>query len=222
MVAPPAAAGPTRASGRIVLSFQPWQYAYGFQNLKGLNGILQQGTASFRTRHPSIDLRFFGPQIHPTTSVLAGEGPDVPQLQGGGGGISQWINSGLLLDLTPYLRGANLSLKDFAPGQVADVTAQGRVLGIPNYTGVSAIALNLSTLDALGLPYPPPDWTYLEWAALARAVSGRMVHAQRVVGTTIATHYGPGPSLFYYHGWGAGMVDRAAPARCALGSPAAG
>lgn len=214
-------ATPTAASAKIVLTFQPWQDAYQFQSIKGLNRILYEATASFRAKNPSVDLRFFGPQTNPVTSVIAGQGPDVPQLQGGGGGISGWINSGTLLDLTPYLRSANLALNRFSPGQIANVTAGRRIFGIPNYTGVSAMAVNLSALDAFGLAYPPPKWTHLEWAALARAVSGRTVHGQRVVGTTILPHYGPGPSIFYYHGWGGGMVDAANPTRCLIDSSSA-
>ncbi len=216
------AATPTAASGKIVLTFQPWQYAYGFQNLnRSLNDILYQATASFRQENPSIDLRFYGPQTNPVTSVIAGQGPDVPQLQGGGGGISGWITDGLLLDLTPHIRQSNISLHQFSPGQMADVTTPEGIFGIPNYTGVSAMAINLSTLDALGLSYPNPQWTYLEWAQLARAASSRVLHGQRVVGTTIATHFGPGPAIPYYHGWGAGLVDPADPTRCRLDSPGA-
>lgn len=215
------AATPTTASGKIVLTFQPWQDAYQFQNLKSLNGILYQATAGFRQENPSIDLRFYGPQTNPVTAVIAGKGPDVPQLQGGGGGISGWIDDGLLLDLTAYIRQANINLHQFSPGQVADVTTSEGVFGIPNYTGIAAMVINLSALDAIGLSYPNPQWTHLEWAQLARAVSGQTSRGQRVVGTTINTHYGPGPGIFYYHGWGASLVDPADPGKCRLDSSGA-
>ncbi len=220
-----ARAAPVRGSQRITLSFQPWQYAYGFQSLPtSFNRILYEATAPFRQAHPGINLVFFGPQTNPYASVLAGEGPDVPQLQGGGGSIVEWMQQGLLVDLSPRIQQANINMADFDFDQVADATGSaGAIYGVPNYTGTSGYVVNLSALDQLGLKYPSPNWTYLEWEHLARSVSGKAANGQQRLGTTIDSGctYGNAPDSFYFHGWGASVRDAANPARCALDSPAA-
>jgi ABC-type glycerol-3-phosphate transport system substrate-binding protein len=215
-------AAPAVADPKIVLTFQPWQYAYGFQSLSSLNAILYQGTEPFRAAHPSIELQFFGPEINPYTSVMAGQGPDVPQLQGGGGGITDWISGPLgtlLLDLSPYIRAANINLNDFNQDNILDVSYQGGVYGLPNYTGTAAMAVNLTVLDELGLPYPSPDWTYLEWEHLSRASSTRLPNGTRRLGTTMTPSFGPGPDAYIYHGWGGAQQDPTNPAVCVMDSP---
>jgi ABC-type glycerol-3-phosphate transport system substrate-binding protein len=218
----PVTARPTSIGGRTPLTFQPWQDAYGFQGLKSLNAILFDATGPFRAAHPGVDLRFWGPEINPIASVLAGQGPDVPQLQGGSGGIAAWLAGPYVLDLTPYIRQSNVDLGNFAAGQVADVTLGRGIYGIPNYTGTAGMVVNLSTLDALGLPYPPKPWTYREWEQLARAAARGSGSGTRLRGTTInADYFGRGPGAMYYAGWGASIVAPEDPARCGLDSDAA-
>lgn len=219
-------AAPTPAHGVITLSFQPFTDAYGFPNPQTLSQLLRQTTSSFLAKHPGVRLRLYGSTVNPLAAVIAGSGPDVPQLQGGGGGISSWLAGPAVLDLTRFVKQANVDLTAFAQGQLADVTRHGRLYGIPNYTGTAGVVVNQSALDQLGLAYPPPDWTYTQWAQLAASASGVVRGGkgggQHRYGTTInADYFGNGPGAFYYRGWGAHIVDPANPARCALGSPQA-
>lgn len=212
-------AAPTPAGAVITLVFQPYTSAYGFADTGTLNQILQQATQPFLDQNPGIRLTLYGPAVNPVAAVIAGAGPDVPQLQGGGGGIFGWLQGPFLLDLQPYVQQSNVDLSNFSAGQLADVTRGGALYGIPNYTGTAAVAVNEAALDALGLSYPRPDWTYTDWATLAASASGTAQNGQRRYGTTIdSDSFGSGPGAFYYHGWGADLVDPADPTHCALGS----
>lgn len=210
-------ATPAVATNMITLTFQPYTDAYGFPNGKTLNQLLEQATQSFTAKHPGIRLQMYGTAVNPLAAVIAGSGPDVPQLQGGGGGITAWLAGPTVLDLTKYIKQANVDLTKFAAGQLADVTLDGKIYGIPNYTGTAGVVVNLSALDALGLSYPSPNWTYTEWAKLATSASGVDKGGKRRYGTTInGDYFGSGPGAFYYRGWGAHIVDPADPTRCAL------
>ncbi len=216
------AAAPSSAGQSITLTFQPYTDAYGFPNLKTLNHILTHAVQPFVARYPRIRLKMYGSTVNPLPAVLAGTGPDVPQLQGGSGGISSWLAGPEVLDLSKYIRQTNLNLDDFSAGQLSEVTVGARVYGIPNYTGTGGVVVNQTALDQLGLHYPSPNWDYREWSHLAAAASGIASGGQRRIGTTIDPDYfGSGPGAFYYSGWGANIVDPANPSRCGLGTPEA-
>ncbi len=218
-----AASTPTAGSQRTVVVFQPYTDAYGFPSPATLHQLMYELTAPFRDAHPGIDLKLFGTTVNPTASVLAGGGPDVPQLQGGGGGIDGWLTSGLLLDLTPYVQQSNLNLLNFSAGQLATVTYRGGLYGLPNYMGTAATVVNLGVLDDLGLPYPSRTWDYQEYANLAASVAGSV----RGAGSASAWRYGTtidyqssGPDAFYYHGFGGSIVDPADAGHCTIDSAA--
>ena len=215
-------AAPSATGQPVTLTFQPYTDAYGFPNLRTLNRILTQAVQPFLARYPNIRLKMYGSTVNPLPAVLAGTGPDVPQLQGGSGGISSWLAGPEVLDLSGYIRQSNLNLRDFSVGQLTEVTQAGKVYGIPNYTGTGGVVVNQTVLDQLGLHYPSPNWDYHEWSHLAAAASGIASGGQRRIGTTINPDYfGSGPGAFYYHGWGADIVDPTNPARCGLGTPEA-
>ena len=219
------AAPPTPAVAKTVLVFQPWQSAYGFQSLgSAVNELMYVSTQSFRDANPSIDLKMYGPETNPVAATIAGAGPDVPQLQGGGSGIDGWLGGNLLLDLTPYIRKANVDLTSFSAGQLATVTTESGIFGIPNYMGTAAIVVNYSVLDQLGLPYPDQNWDYQAYAQFCKSVSGPLPKGQWRYGTSLDwSEYGP--DEFYYQGFGGGVVDPQNTAVCSLdsaGSVAAG
>ncbi len=213
-------AAPPQSGQALTLTFQPYTDAYGFPNLQTLNRLLTQAVQPFLAAHPSVRLKFYGSTVNPLPAVIAGTGPDVPQLQGGSGGISAWLAGPELLDLSGYIRQSNVNLHDFSAGQLAEVTQGGKVYGIPNYTGTAGVVVNQTALDQLGLHYPNRNWDHLEWAHLAAAASGVASGGRRRIGTTIDPDYfGSGPGAFYYHGWGGHIVDPADPTRCGLATP---
>ena len=216
-----ASATPSPAVTKTVLVFQPWQLAYGFQSLgSAVNELMYEATQPFRDKHPSIDLKMYGPQTNPVAATIAGAGPDVPQLQGGGGGIDGWLAGSLLLDLTPYIRKNNVDMSAFAAGQVATVTTDAGIFGLPNYMGTAAIVVNYSVLDTLGLAYPDQNWDYKAYAKFCRSVAGPLPKNGWRYGTTLDwSEYGP--DAFYFNGFGGNIVDPTNPARCALDGQAA-
>lgn len=214
-------AAPTTASPKTTLVFQPWQNAYGFQSLgKAVNELMYDATAPFRDAHPSIDLKMYGPDINPIAATIAGAGPDVPQLQGGGSGFDGWLGGSLLLDLRPYVQKSNLDLTQFSTGQLETVTARsGALYALPNYMGTAAVVVNYTVLDELGLAYPPKTWDYKQYADFAHSVAGPVTKpAGWRYGATF-DFAESGPDAFYFRGFGGNIVDPADPTHCTLDSP---
>ncbi len=215
-----AGARPGAASLRTVLVFQALVQSDWFVNegISGVQELVWQATAPFRQLHPGIDLRFFGTTVNPVGEVIAGSGPDVVQLQGGGGGVGAWLENGLLLDLTAYVRQSNLNLDIFATRQLDAVQVGGRLYGLPEYTGTDAMVVNLDLVDRLGQPYPSAQWSYLEWAEFVRNTAAVRASKPRLGGSV---RLGPVPVGAYLAGWGGAIIDPADRRRCVLDSPQA-
>ncbi len=223
-------AAPTKAAQRVTLLLQAAaQGSYAFASpaeWPQASRLLYDATSAFRAKHPSVDLRFWGTTANPVAEVIAGTGPDIVQLQGGQGAVGTWVDSGLLVDLEPYVRKANLDLKStFASSALAVARNGASLYAFPYYSETMAMAVNEDALDAIGVAYPPPDWDYKQWAQWSREVAaalrakGASSSAPRFA-TTVATIFGgPVPAGFYFHGWGGGIVDMRDRTRSLLDTP---
>ena len=209
-------AAPTRGSTKTVLVFQALVGSNWFVGKPDAHQLVWHATAPFRAAHPGIDLRFYGTTLNPMAEMIAGTGPDVVQLQGGGGALGAWLAADLLLDLAPFIRGSNVDLNAFATRQLAVVRRSQGLYALPQYTGTAAMVVNLSLLDSLGLSYPSPTWTHLEWADFVQRTAATTSAGQRRYGGTL--WLGPLPMGFYLQGWGGALIDPADAARCLLGA----
>ena len=207
---------PTRASTKTVLVFQALIDANWFVGEPHARQLVWDATAPYRSAHPGIELRFYGTTVNPIAEMIAGTGPDVVQIQGGGGALGAWLAGDLLMDLTSFVHASNVDLTAFATRQLAAVRRGHGLYGLPQYTGTAGMVVNLSLLDSLGVPYPSPTWTYREWADFARRTAGTTSAGQRRYGGTL--WLGPLPVGFYLQGWGGALIDPVDPARCLLGA----
>ncbi len=224
--ATPSAAKPTVASNKVTLYYSAGGYE-STRSAASLQAVQELLQTHFLAKHPSLDLRvnwnYHGDSSGLISAMIAGAAPDV---------FEEWQPSTLLkhgaycLDLSPYIRKANLNLAQFLPGELETFrTTNGEGVlgqwGLPAYVHQMAMAVNLDVLDSLGLAYPSPQWDWQEAEALWKGATKRDTNpAQGRTGGAFLW-FGGGPMSFYLHGWGASYVDPADTTRCVVDSPQA-
>ena len=166
-------ARPAAAQEPVVL-----QYAYW-----GAPEAEERVIALFKERHPGIDIQMITLEGGTTGSaaslfVMAAAGvlPDMFALSGTQGTPPQFIDAGLLLDLTPYMERDGIREEDFIPNAWNYAKRDGRIWGWPRATygislGTAIIAYNRNMYDAAGLPYPEPGWTFADYVENARKMT---------------------------------------------------
>lgn len=194
---------------RLQIVWQPWRVGWA----KGWDHIFHDATAPFRKAHPGVDISVQAPTAWSDdglvlSQILAGVGPDVYS----GFGPTVLIEAGANLDLAPHLKQHNVDTALFDQGQFAIYQKNGGVFALPAELSINAVAVNLSVVDALGLPEPTDHWTYQEAQSLWSAVARR--GAKPRFGHSV---WGP-PALYMWKGWGASIADGYWSPRCALGS----
>ena len=207
---------PTAAKPRTTLVWQPWRVGWA----KSWTGVFQQALTPFLKAHPGVDIVIDvgdGPVSNDgavLAAILAGAGPDVYS----GFAPAKMIEAKVNLDLAPYLRRYNVDTHTFDAGQFAKFSANGGVYALPAELSTSAVAINLSLLDQLGIPYPARDWDYREAASLwQRTTKASNSPSGRRVGFTFWGQKAPWlPGEFYWRGWGASVVQGAYSTKCAL------
>jgi multiple sugar transport system substrate-binding protein len=208
-----------RGSGPVVISWAPWG---GWPSYGGgrWQSFMQPGIAHFESLNPGIKVQLVAPGGGGSflPQILAGTAPDIIQ----DWAIGPYRNANAVVNLAPYLRQDNLPTTLWSPGQMHAMTDAQGVWFLPCYVHVTAMAVNYSILDALGLKHPTPDWTYEEAAALYRAASG-VKNGQRVYGVAMyftGADMGDPSSMssYVFHFFGGRMV---APDRvhCDVGDP---
>ena len=151
--------------------------------------------------------------------ILAGTAPDVYS----GYDPARTVAGGYNLDLTPHLKQLNVDTGVFDAGQFAQYVYGGKVYGLPAELATSALAINLGTLDGLGLPYPDPQWDY---GAAARFWESATVRSgapgKQQTGYVYWGQYAAWlPGDFYLRGFGASAVTTEYGTTCGLATPAA-
>lgn len=173
------AAKPQRAAGRIRLVV-----SVAYQGAGTFQGTMQHIVDSYIAAHwlpshPGVEVRTIAgmgcngtclSSADEIAASLAGAGADVIT-----GCCNDWYNyvsADMLRPLDPFVKRDNLDLSVFSAGHLAGLTTPQGLLALPEYDGPMVMAVNLGMLDALGLPYPRPDWTHEDAVKLWRAVSG--------------------------------------------------
>ena len=108
------------------------------------------------------------------TALPTGTGPDVFWMN-----ISapDYIEPGLLLDLTDKIEEAGIDMSSFPEAVTGMYEMDDRIYGIPkDYDGM-AIYYNKAIFDEMGVEYPAADWTWDDMLATAQALTNE-------------THYG--------------------------------
>lgn len=119
----------------------------------------------FEEENPGVHVKLagFAPGGGYLTELLAGKGPDVFQ----DFNIVPYLEaSHLLVNLAPFFKNDNIPRSTWSPLQLDAFTNTQGTFFLPRYMNCALIAVNLGDLDARGLSYPDPEWTYTEAARL--------------------------------------------------------
>ncbi|MBI3970599.1 MAG: extracellular solute-binding protein [Chloroflexi bacterium] len=95
---------------------------------------------------------------------------------GWGGGWSDLVDSGAIVELTPYLKRDKLDPKHFLAEAIGQYTLAGKTWALPTSLSVDGWAYNKNLLDKHGLPHPPvttedKSWTMEKLLEYAKIVN---------------------------------------------------
>lgn len=161
----------------------------------------QEVVDSLHVRHPEIPVcleSLEGAGIYREkvlTSIAAGAPPGVFLLDGID--APAFIESGVLLDLAPYLPRVAVDIDAFHPRLTELFAPAGRVWGIPKGFTPMVIYYNRTVFDEAGVPYPAADWTWEQFRATARALT-RDTDGD---GSVDVWGFGWPREFFYLQGW---------------------
>lgn len=90
--------------------------------------------------------------------------------------IKPYAEGGQLLDLTDAIESEGVDLADY-PQAVLDLYDQGdgKIYGLPKDFDTNAVWYNKALFDAAGVDYPTEDWTWDDFRATAKALTGNGV-----------------------------------------------
>ncbi len=165
------ASEPALADDRVTLTWYVWDNAGQWEN---------QMIQAFQSTHPTITIELMVvplDEFHLRLNGmwLQGNPPDVWSPNHSINGFKHALVKGWLADLTPFINGSNpLDLGDFFTESIAMHTVDGKIYGLPIYSGVSFVFYNKDMFDAAGIAYPPTDWDDPTWtwdAMVSKAIS---------------------------------------------------
>jgi multiple sugar transport system substrate-binding protein len=104
-----------------------------------------------------------------TVALQGGEPPDITYQYGSS--LPQLAAAPGLVDLTQWVKQAEVNWDDFIPGARTAATFQGKVLGIPALIDNLAIVYNKTLFDQAGLSYPTDQWTWDDFRAAAKGLT---------------------------------------------------
>lgn len=102
------------------------------------------------------------------TALPTGTGPDVFWMNIG---APDYIEPGLLLDMTERIQEAGIDMSKFPEAVTGMYEQDGKIYGIPkDYDGM-AVYYNKSIFDEMGVEYPKEGWTWDDLLATAQALT---------------------------------------------------
>ena len=205
----PANAAPTPAAGAIILNFAP-QSATAGTSVKLNQEFVDQ---AYNAKHTGVYVRV-QPNIQGQASgqIAASIGLSgfMDVFQDCCDGLVAWESSGFLTPLDPYLKKDNVDTAIWPQRHLEVLTFGGQVKGLPSYDGPVTVFYRQDILDTLGLPYPSPDWTWQEAAAIWEACSGMTTSGskqQQRYGVSLFVTAGYEQIDWWLHGWGGALMD---------------
>lgn len=110
-----------------------------------------------------------------SASFAGGTYPDISYAYGSW--ASELANSGRTLDLTESLADdADVHWEEFSEAARATASPDGKTIGFPAVVDNLAVVYNKSLFAAAGLDEPSPDWTWEDFRADAKALTGDGVY----------------------------------------------
>ncbi|MGH2493982.1 MAG: ABC transporter substrate-binding protein, partial [Ktedonobacteraceae bacterium] len=135
----------------------------GFSSTPAEDALVQQNLNNFSKLHPNIHINWSPiPGDYPTkmrANVASGTVPDVfyltPDMS------SEYISSGKLLNLSPYMAKDNVKADDYYSALINPFTCtSGQVYGLPKDWNSLGVFYNKTMFQAANLPFPSANWTW--------------------------------------------------------------
>jgi multiple sugar transport system substrate-binding protein len=144
-------------SGSITLTVSGWS------STPAEDALVQQNLKSFEALHPNIHINWSPiPGDYPTkmrANVASGNVPDVFYMQPSMS--SEYISTGKLLNLSPYMARDGVKASDFYPALINPFTCtSGQVYGLPKDWDSLGVFYNKQMFQAAGLSFPSAGWTW--------------------------------------------------------------
>ncbi len=219
----PGCAGPGGASptaNRKVATVQFQLKVSGIPINPTVTGLIQQYVdENFNSRHRGVRAIAVPTAGNAASGVVAAilAGSPAPLVLTGGG--SEWSTIlPFVAPLDPYFRQDNVQPSLWPSQLLAGMSTDGHLYGVPFDAAAQAYIYRQDILDELGLPYPAPDWTYLDAEKLWGACTSSKGGQQRSGGTIPFSPAGPFPGLALLAGFGGAYLDSSF-TRCLLGEP---
>jgi multiple sugar transport system substrate-binding protein len=170
-IACPSSANTTAAapeSGTVTLTVSGWS------STPAEDALVQQNLQNFEASHPNIKVNWSPiPGDYPTkmrANVASGTVPDVFYLQPAMS--SEYISSGKLLNLSPYMARDGVKASDYYSALINPfVCTSGQVYGLPKDWDSLGVFYNKQMFQAAGLSAPTASWTWDDLKADAQKLT---------------------------------------------------
>jgi ABC-type glycerol-3-phosphate transport system substrate-binding protein len=140
---------------------------------KPAGDILKQMITEFEEQNPDIKIQIEEvPNADILTKLTAyAEGDDLPDVIDGQFGLASFINLDAALDITEMVDAEGLRESFIPVALQAGTDGEGRILGLPFYTGTDALYYRLDHFEEAGLDPAVPPTTWAELAEAAQALT---------------------------------------------------
>ena len=140
---------------------------------KPAGDFFQQMIAEFEQENPDITIQIEEvPNADILTKLTAyAEGNDLPDLIDGQFGLASFVNLDAALDITDRVEADGLRDSFIPVALQAGIDGEGRILGLPFYTGTDALYYRTDHFEEAGLDPNAPPTTWQELADTAKALT---------------------------------------------------
>lgn len=115
----------------------------------------------------------------------------------------------LLLPLDPLLKRDGIDTSIWTQGQLKSFMRPSGLFMLGDYFSPFVYVVNLSVFDALGLPYPTPDWTATDFVDVCESLTATNAAGQKRIGAILQwdSSGGIGPCTYILNAFGGGLTD---------------
>ena len=85
--------------------------------------------------------------------------------------FKDFVNLGVLQDLTPYIKKDNFDLSVYPPANLGEFEINGHYYSLPTFMDTVGVYYNIEDFEKAGLKLPSYDWTWSEFVADAKALT---------------------------------------------------
>ena len=214
----PALAAPGVAAPAITVYFQiNWQQSW---NAEAQRLTQEYVDANFNAQHKGVRAMplSWGNASNVLSQVLAGDSTAPAVVSSCCGDFA--VALPMLEKLNPLLQQDNLPTSTWSVGQLITYQEPDGLYGVPAYTACQPLIYSQSLFDNLGLPYPDPNWDYLEATKVWRSLAGQNHQGNWRYATTFQWYPSSfDGSVFLLKGFGGEYMD-ATHTNCLINSPA--